>query len=120
MPAGCIALVWGEPLLGRSHDDPPNPDLEPLPVAWFKRWETSGGKKARVFQFTMGSAHDFHSPGLRRLGINATYWLMGMESQIDTARSVDIVGTYAPPKSGFNDEEHEVKPRPVAEFRQAP
>ena len=85
LPAGCTALVWGQPLLGRNHDDPPNPDLEPLPVAWFKHWETSDGKKARVFQSTMGSAHDFQSPGLRRLIINATYWLMGMESRIDPA-----------------------------------
>ena len=104
-------------MLGRNHDDPPNPDLEPLPVAWFKHWETSDGKKARVFQSTMGSAHDFQSPGLRRLIINATYWLMGMESRIDPARSVDIVGAYTPLKSGFNYEKIGVKPRPVAEFR---
>ena len=117
LPAGCTALVWGQPLLGRKHDDPPNPNLEPLPVAWFKHWETSEGKQARVFHSTMGSAHDFQSAGLRRLIIQAAYWLMSMESQIDPARSVDIVGPYAPPKSGFNYKELGIKPRPVAEFR---
>ncbi|GBL43727.1 hypothetical protein EMGBD4_12260 [Verrucomicrobiota bacterium] len=56
--AGCTALVWGQPLMGRQHDDPPNPKLEPLPVAWFKTWHTSGGLDARVFQCTMGSGDD--------------------------------------------------------------
>jgi hypothetical protein len=71
LPEGCTALVRGQPLLGRKHDDAPNPKLEPLPVAWFKYWQTSEGKKARVFQSTMGSGHDLESAGLRRLVINA-------------------------------------------------
>jgi hypothetical protein len=82
LPTHCTALVWGQPLLGRKHDDPPNPKLEPLPVAWFKHWQTSDGKQARVFHTTMGSAHDLQSAGLRRLIINAAYWGMGMESAI--------------------------------------
>ena len=32
LPSGCTALVWGQPLMGRNHDDAPNPKLEPLPV----------------------------------------------------------------------------------------
>ncbi|MBM3847349.1 MAG: ThuA domain-containing protein, partial [Verrucomicrobia bacterium] len=64
LPTNCTALVWGRALLGRKHDDPPNPKLEPLPVAWFKNWQTSDGKQARVFHTTMGSAHDLQSAGL--------------------------------------------------------
>ncbi|HXX93936.1 MAG TPA: ThuA domain-containing protein, partial [Planctomycetota bacterium] len=70
LPPGCTALVWGQPLLSRHHDDPPNPKLEPLPVAWFKSWQTSEGKSARVFQSTMGSGTDLENPGLRRLIVN--------------------------------------------------
>jgi Trehalose utilisation len=117
LPAGCTALVWGQPLMGRNHDDPPNPELEPLPVAWFKNWQTSGGKSARVFQSTMGSGTDLQSAGLRRLIINAAYWGMGMESSISATRSVDIVGTYKPLESGFNYEELGVKPKPVSAYR---
>ena len=102
LPAGCTALVWGQPLMGRKHDDAPNPKLEPLPVAWFKFWQTSEGKSARVFHSTMGSGNDLENPGLRRLIINAAYWGMGMESAITPNRSVDIVGTYKPLESGFN------------------
>ena len=117
LPAGCTALVWGQPLMGRKHDDAPNPELEPLPVAWFKNWQTSEGKSARVFQSTMGSGTDLQSAGLRRLIINAAYWGMGMESAITASRSVDIVGTYKPLESGFNYEELGIKPQPVSAYK---
>jgi len=117
LPTNCTALVWGQPLLGRNHDDPPNPKLEPLPVAWFKHWQTSDGKQARVFHTTMGSAHDLQSAGLRRMIINAAYWGMGMESAITATRSVDIVGHYQPLDCGFNYEKLGVKPRPVSHYR---
>jgi len=117
LPAGCTALVWGQPLMGRQHDDAPNPELEPLPVAWFKNWQTSDGKLARVFQSTMGSGHDLLNPGLRRLVINAAYWSMGMEDAIKADRSVDIVGTYEPLESGFNYEELGVVPKPVWAYK---
>ncbi len=117
LPPGCTALVMGQPLLGRKQDDPPNPELEPLPVAWFKTWQTSQGKIARVFQSTMGSAHDFQSAGLRRLIINAAYWGMGMESAISASRSVEIVGTYQPLDSGFNYKELGVVPKPVSAYK---
>ena len=117
LPAGCTALVWGQPLMGRKHDDPVNPKLEPLPVAWFKNWQTSGGKVARVFQSTMGSGDDLESPGLRRLIINAVYWGLGMESAITPTRSVEIVGTYKPLESGFNYQELGVVPKPIAAYR---
>ena len=117
LPTNCTALVWGQPLKGRNHDDPPNPKLEPLPVAWFKNWQTSNGKMARVFQSTMGSAHDLQSAGLRRLIVNAAYWGMGMESAISPTRSVDIVGTYQPLESGFNHKELGVVPKPVSDYR---
>lgn len=117
LPTNCTALVWGQPLLGRQHDDPPNLKLEPLPVAWFKHWQTSEGKLARVFHCTMGSAHDFQSAGLRRLVINAAYWGMGMESAITPNRSVDIVGTYQPRESGFNYQKLGVVPKPVSSYK---
>ena len=117
LPADCTALVWGQPLMGRNHDDAPNTELEPLPVAWFKNWKTSGGKSARVFQSTMGSGTDLQSSGLRRLIINAAYWGMEMESEITATRSVEIVGSYKPLESGFNYEELGVKPLPVSAYR---
>ncbi len=103
--------------MGRKPDDAPNPKLEPLPVAWFKHWQTSEGKTARVFQSTMGSGTDLENPGLRRLIINATYWGMSMESTITAARSVEIVGSYKPLKSGFNYKEIGVVPKSVSAYK---
>ncbi len=117
LPADCTALVWGQPLMGRNHDDAPNPELEPLPVAWFKHWQTSEGKKARVFHSTMGSAHDFKSPGLRRLIINAAYWAMGLEADITATRSVEIVGSYEPLDSGFDYPQLGVVPKAISAYR---
>ena len=114
LPAGCTTLVWGQPLLGRRPEDPPNEKLEPLPVAWVKHWQTSGGKTARVFHSTMGSASDLKSAGLRRLIINATYWGLGLESGISATRSVDVVGDYQPLGSGFDYPRLGVVPKPVS------
>jgi hypothetical protein len=117
LPADCTALVWGQPLMGRHHDDAPNPKLEPLPVAWVKPWQTSTGKSARVFHSTMGSGTDLQSAGLRRLIINAAYWCLAMESAITATRSVDIVGDYQPLPSGFNYLKLGVKPQPVSAYQ---
>jgi hypothetical protein len=117
LPEGCTALVWGQPLTGRNPDDPPNEKLEPLPVAWVKPWVTSEGKTARVFHCTMGSATDLKSAGLRRLVANAVYWGMGLEASISPTSCVDIVGDYAPLKSGFNYKALGVEPKPVSAYR---
>lgn len=117
LPSGCTALVWGQPLTGRLAEDPPNTNLEPLPVAWVLNWQTSSGKLARVFHTTMGSGTDLKSTGLRRLIINAAYWGMEMEEAISATRSVEIVGDYQPLGSGFNYDKLGVNPRPVSHYR---
>lgn len=117
LPKDCTALVWGQPLVGRKHDDAPNPKKEPLPVAWFKNWMTSEGKIARVFHTTMGSGTDLQCADLRRMIINAAYWGMGMESVITPTSSVDIVCDYKPLETGFDYKELGVVPKPPAAYK---
>ena len=117
LPASCTALVFGQPLVGREHDDAPNPEKEPLPVAWTNHWRTSHGTEARVFHVTMGSGRDFQSAGLRRLTINAAYWCLGLEQAISPNSSVDYVGTYAPLDTGFDYAELGVVPKPPSAYR---
>lgn len=117
LPEGCTALVWGQPLTGRKPEDPPNPKLEPLPVAWIKSWGTSEGKSARVFHCTMGSGTDFKSAGLRRLVVNAVYWGLGMEAAISATGGVEVVGEYAPLRSGFDYKAIGVVPKPPSAYR---
>jgi len=117
LPAQCQALVYGQPLLGRNHDDGVNEEKEPLPIAWTKTWTGSTGKTARVFHVTMGSAKDYQSAGLRRLTINAAYWCLHMEQQISATSSVEYVGEYKPLASGFQYDKLKVVPRKPAYYR---
>ena len=117
LPAQCQPLVYGQPLLGRNHDDGVNKEKEPLPVAWTKTWTGSAGKTARVFHVTMGSAKDYQSAGLRRLTINAAYWCLQMERRISAASSVEYVGEYKPLASGFQYDKLGVVPKKPAAYR---
>ena len=116
LPADCTPLLLGQPLMARNHDDPINPELAPLPIAWTKPWTNRLGRTARVFHCTMGSGQDFESEGLRRLVVNAAYWCQGLEGMIDPGRSVAIVGTYAPLDTGFDYAALGVVPRPPVAF----
>ena len=117
LPHNCQALVYGQPLLGRSPDDEPNSKKEPLPIAWTKTWTGNSGKTARVFHVTMGSGKDYESEGLRRLTINASYWCLGMEKSIVPDSSMDCVGDYQPLVSGFNYEKLGVVPQKPEAYR---
>jgi type 1 glutamine amidotransferase len=117
LPAECTPLVDGQPLMGRKHDDPINPELIALPVAWVKTWTGNKGLTARVFHVTMGSASDFKSEGLRRLTVNAAYWCLNLETAIDAKSSMETVGVYEPLDSGFEYEKLKIVPRPPSYYR---
>lgn len=117
LPAGCTALVMGQPLIGREQGGKDNPEKEPLPVVWHKLWKTTSGREARVLHCTMGSAKDLENPGLRRLVVNAAYWGLGLEGEISATSSVEYVSPYKPLSSGFNYEKLGVKPQPVSAYR---
>ena len=117
LPAGCLPLVEGQPLLGRKPDDAVNSELIPLPVAWVKTWTGNTGKTARVFHVTMGSAQDYQNEGLRRLTVNAAYWCLQKESAIKPQSCMDLVGDYRPPDSGFAYQELKIIPRKPSFYR---
>ena len=85
-------------------------------MAWVKTWTGAGGRPARVFHSTMGSARDLESEGLRRLVVNAALWCLGLEDRIDANASVELVGEYRPLASGFDYEALGVVPRPPSDF----
>jgi hypothetical protein len=98
-PQDCTALVLGQPLINLQPDAPANQEKKPLPIAWTKTWTGSSGRPARIFHFTMGSAEDFQNAGVRRLTVNAVYWGLGMEDEIQPDRSVEFIGDYQPLKA---------------------
>ncbi len=117
LPKGCTALVMGQPLMNREEGAPINPDLIPLPVVWVKDWTGNTGKTARVFHSTMGSGKDFQDPDMRRVAVNAAYWCLGLEDQIDPAANIDYVGKFEPLVSGFSYEKLGVRARKPAYYR---
>ncbi len=110
-PEDCTALVLGQPLINLQPDAPPNTKKEPLPIAWTKTWKGNQDRSSRIFHFTMGSAEDFANEGVRKMTVNAVYWGLGMEADINASRSVEVVGEYKPLAAGFNYEKLGVKPR---------
>ena len=101
LPPDSDVLLRGMVLTGMKPDDPPD-DKPMMPIAWTRYYNSSNGKRTRVFTTTMGSSQDLLSEGFRRLLVNASYWAIGIESKIPAKSKVDIVGDYKPTPFKFN------------------
>lgn len=89
---------------GQDRYDPNSP---PLPVAWTKSYQVTGGRPGRAFATTMGAATDLVSAGTRRLLVNAVYWSVGLESALpESGPGVDLVGDYQPSAYRFHDDNY--------------
>ncbi|MEM9646805.1 MAG: ThuA domain-containing protein, partial [Planctomycetota bacterium] len=117
LPDDCLPLLLGQPLVDLTQDAEPNLEKEALPIAWVKQWIGNQGKESKIFHFTMGSAKDFESEGVRRAVVNAVYWGLGMVDAIAADSNVEPIGSYTPLKSGFNYDEIGVHPRKPRFFR---
>ena len=85
-------------------EKPYNPNDPMMPVAWIKSYQIPGGQTGQAFTSTTGSSTDMASAGVRRLFVNASYYLLGMRVPVDA--NVAIVGTYQPSAYQFQDDEH--------------
>jgi len=84
-----------------------NPNDPMPPIAWTKNYQIPNGKVGMSFTTTIGSATDMVDEEVRRLMINATYHLLGME--VPAKAKVDVVGTYNPSPYQFHDDAHWTK-----------
>jgi hypothetical protein len=112
-PADVTVLVRGQVLAGMQPDSPPvagrkNDPMQPL--VWTREYRNEVGKTNRVVTTTMGAATDLQSEGLRRLLVNAAYWLTGLGERIPAAADVTCVGEYRPSAYGYNGYRKGVKP----------
>ena len=113
LPETATILMRGQVLKGMSPSDAPLPGKKNdpmMPIAWVKDFQTDSGKTMKVFNTTMGSSTDFESMHLRRMLINATYWSVGMESQIPDFADARLVQPYQPTPFGFGNYRKGVKP----------
>ena len=113
LPGDSKPLVYGQVLEGMQATDKPVEDArnEPMmPLAWTKTYRIDDGPIGQVFTTTMGSSQDLESEGLRRLLVNAVYWLTGREDQIPKSANVDLVGVYETRPMGYANHKKGVKP----------
>jgi hypothetical protein len=73
-----------------------------MPIAWTKRYQIEGGQPGMAFASTLGASLDFQSEDMRRLVLNASFWLLEMSDVITPNLNVDFVGEYNPTKFGFD------------------
>jgi len=112
LPGDSTPLVLGEVLAGMGPSDAPvegPKNKPPMPIAWVKTYQgTPGGPAGKVFATTMGASRDLQNEGLRRLLVNAVYWLLDLD--VPARADVALVGDYAPLPFGFAGHKKGVKP----------
>jgi hypothetical protein len=104
LPDTAAVLLRGQVVNGMNPTDPPleGPKNDPMmPLAWTKDYQMPNGKPGKLFCTTMGAATDFLSEDLRRLVVNATYWMTGLESKIPERASAKAAASYKPNNFGF-------------------
>ena len=117
LPGDSKPLVYGQVLEGMKPDDKPlaGPKNDPMmPIAWTKTYRIDDGPVGPVFTTTMGSSQDLESEGLRRLLVNAVYWLAGLEDRIPPSANVALVGSYETLPMGTGNYKKGMKPKDFA------
>ncbi len=113
-PKDATILMHGLTLTGMKPTDGPNVNKAIMPLVWLRDYRGETGKTSKVLCSTIGAASDLESADLRRLFINASYFLTGL----DVPKSADVtpIGEFKPLMFGFNKfkkgvkvSEHELK-----------
>lgn len=114
LPAEAEVLLYGQSTAGMDDKAPLMWEKSVMPVAWTKPYQIEGGKEGMAFTSTMGSSLGFQNEDLRRMIVNASFWLLGMGERITPDFNVEIVGEYKPTMFGFDTFRKGMK---VADFK---
>lgn len=101
-------LMHGLTLHGMKPDDAPNWSKSLMPLVWIRDYTWENGKTTRALTSTIGAAVDLESEDLRRLIVNACYWLTGLD--VPAKADATCVGEYKPLYFGFGKFTKGVKP----------
>ncbi|MFC5625804.1 ThuA domain-containing protein [Algoriphagus winogradskyi] len=102
LPSSANVLLYGQSTAGMTPESPLMWDKSIMPIAWTKEYSLDGGKTGKVLGSTLGSSIDFQVEDMRRLIVNASFWLLDMPEVITPELSVEIVGSYEPTMFGFD------------------
>ena len=89
-------LTIAQPLMSRQADGEPYATKPPMASEWTREYTGENGQKGRVFTSLYGASEDILNDGYRRMIVNATYWLVGLEDKIKADSTIDFVGRYQP------------------------
>ncbi len=76
----------------------------PMPAVWLLDYQTPNGKKGQAMCSTMGASCDLDNEGLRRLFINAAFFLTGLE--VPEKTNVSYVDPFVASRYQFLSDEH--------------
>jgi len=93
-------LMHGLVLRGMRPDAPPHYDKPLMPLVWIRDYTWPNGAVTRALTSTIGAAVDLQDENLRRLLVNACYWLTG--KPVPEHADVTPVGEYRPSMFGFD------------------
>ncbi|MEY2705953.1 MAG: hypothetical protein RL407_2015 [Bacteroidota bacterium] len=102
LPSEAEVFLYGQSTAGMDAQAPLIWEKSLMPIAWVKPYRLEEGKPGLAFATTMGASLDFLSADLRRLVVNASFWLLGMGDAVKADLNVDYVGTYRPTPFGFD------------------
>ena len=78
-----------------------------MPIAWTKTYQIPEGKAGKAFATTIGASTDFLNEGVRRMMVNASFWLL--DKDVPQEANVNLVGNYEPTPFAFLEKDHFVK-----------
>jgi len=70
--------------------------LPSKPSSWLRDYTGETGNLTKVFTTTMGSGPGFKNEGIRRLLVNAVFWLTGLADFIPLENNMEFVDPYNP------------------------
>lgn len=79
-----------------------NPNDPMMPIVWTKSYQLPKGKQGKSLTSTIGASTDMLNDGVRRLFVNASYYMLGME--VPKQVLIDYVGEYQPTPYQFHDD----------------
>ena len=84
-----------------------DPNEPKMPIAWIKNYKLPNGQSGMSFTSTIGSSTDLLNEGVRRLLVNATYYLLNLE--VPFASDVTLPENYNPTAYGFHSDDYWVE-----------
>lgn len=115
-PVDGEVLTMAQPLNGMRPDSVADTTKSPQASEWTRTYKSASGTEGRVFTSLYGAPEDLLSEGYRRMLVNAMFWAVGLESDINPTMQVGTVGPFKPNTFSSGAYARGIKPSDYAGF----